>query len=101
MSELAATRLAEREELIVRKLIKSGYYLNMSEFIRDAVREKLERIGETKIIVERRVSKAQAKNEILQYLKKHPSSYVSEVSEELGIPLDVAFEAAHELLQEK
>ena len=101
MSELAATRLAEREEGVIKKLIKSGYYLNMSEFIREAVREKLEKMGETKIIMERKMGKAEAKKEILHYLGKKPFAYVSEISEELGIPLDIAFESARELMDEK
>ncbi len=101
MSQLAATRLADREGEIIKKLIRGGYYINVSEFIREAVREKLEKIGETKIIMERKMSKGRAKKEILKYLDKHPSAYVSEIAAERGIPLETAFVAVKDLMSEK
>lgn len=98
---LAATRLASREEGIIEKLIDRGVYLNTSEFIREAVREKLERLGEMRIIVAKPVSKSIAKKQLLSYFKEHPGSYVSEAADALGIDVASAFEAASELVKDK
>ncbi|MFH0987077.1 MAG: ribbon-helix-helix domain-containing protein [Candidatus Micrarchaeota archaeon] len=97
-SVLAATRLANREEQLIGKVVASGLYMNTSEFIREAVREKLARMGETKVVVIREIDKKQAKDEIYDYFKNHPGSYVSDAADALGIDIELAFEAANELL---
>lgn len=97
---LAATRLAEREDSLIAKLVKSGYYLNVSEFIREAVREKLEKLGEMKIVVVKKTTKQKAKKEIIHYFRSHPGAYVSEAADALGIDTVLAFEAVSELVKE-
>lgn len=97
---LAATRLAEREDALIGKLVKSGYYLNVSEFIREAVREKLAKIGEMKIVVVKKTTKEKAKKEIVSYFKGHPGAYVSEAADALGIDVVLAFETVNELVEE-
>lgn len=101
-SVLAATRLTKKDEETINRLIKSGVFMNMSDFIREAVREKLERLGETKVVFVRGgITKEQAKKEIMNYAKKHPGSYVSDAADALGIDIVLAFEAARELREDK
>jgi len=75
-------------------------FRSRSELVREAVRRFLDEIPRTKIVKARRMTKEQAKREILKYLRKHGSAYVDDIALELGIDLDLAFEAAREL-QEK
>lgn len=100
MSELVATRLASRDELVIEKLVDAGYYKSVSEFVRDAIKEKLSRMGEVKTVVLREIPKPQAKKEILEYFRKNPGSYASDAADALGIDIELAFDVVKELVQE-
>jgi len=70
-----------------------------SALIREAVLARLGEIEETKVIELRDMTIDEAIRLIDRYLKGHPGRhYVSDVSEELGIELKVAFEAADRLI---
>ena len=96
-TQMLGVRLTEREEDEIKKLVDAGVYISVSEFIRDAVRKNLASI---KAIEIRDIPKTQAKKEILNYLKQHKESYASDVSEELGIRLDLVFSIMKELNKE-
>lgn len=55
---------------------------------------------EVKVIRVRRMTLEQAKREILGYLKRHNSAYVSDIVNECGIDIDLAFRAARRLEEE-
>ena len=71
-----------------------------NEVIRESVRHFLEEIEEMKVIRIRNVSLKQAKKEILAYLKKCNSAYVSDIADTLGIDIRLAFKAVEELQRE-
>lgn len=45
----------------------------------------------------RNVSRSKAKKEIYDYMKNHKEAYASEISEEIGIDLDIVFSVLKEL----
>ena len=96
-AQMLGVRLTEREEEEVKKLVDAGLYISVSEFIRDSVRKNL---ASLKVIEMRKMSKTEAKKEILDYMKKHTEAYASDVSEELGIDLDLVFSVMKELYSE-
>jgi metal-responsive CopG/Arc/MetJ family transcriptional regulator len=75
-------------------------FRSRSELIRESIRHFLDEIGEARIIRVRKMTLEQAKREILDYLKQHNSAYVSEIANERGIDIDLAFRAARALEKE-
>jgi len=71
-----------------------------SAFIRQAVLDKLEEIEAMRIIEVRDMSEAEAMRLIDRHLKKHPGvHYTSDLADDLGIDLPVAFAAAQKLIE--
>jgi|SRR3989344_2877434 len=96
-SQMLGARLTGREEDEIKKLVDTGLYISVSEFIRDSVRKNL---ASLKVIETRNVSKIAAKKEILEYMKKHKESYASDVSEDLGLDIDLVILVMKELRSE-
>lgn len=89
--------LASKLDNAVSKL----HYTSRNEFIREAIEQHVNDRLEGKMIEVRDVSVKDATRMIDRYLAKNPGAhYVSELAEELGLELDVAFKAA-ETLQAK
>ena len=86
---------------LARKLdraVKTLRYSSRSELIREAIEQHLGNTLENKMIEVRDVSVDEATRLIDGYLSKNPGAhYVSELAEELGLELDVAFRAAKRL----
>ncbi|MDL2270492.1 ribbon-helix-helix domain-containing protein [Methanobrevibacter sp. OttesenSCG-928-I08] len=85
----------EQEE--INKLVEAGAFLNASDFIRQAVREKLEAI---KIINVRDVDYKTAKKEILGYYKTKKEAYTDEVADDLELDLELVINITDELVKE-
>jgi Arc/MetJ-type ribon-helix-helix transcriptional regulator len=75
-------------------------FRSRSEVVREAVRRFLDEVPRTRVVRVRGMTKERAKREILRYLREHGSAYVDDIALELGIDLDLAFEAARELQEE-
>lgn len=102
MAERATIPVSMPVELVKRvdnARAKLGYR-SRNEVIRESVRHFLEEIDEMKVIRIRNISLKQAKKEILAYLKKRNSAYVSDIADTLGIDIQLAFKAAEELERE-
>ena len=67
-SELVSARLSPKEIDEIERLVGDGFYMNTADFVRMAVREKLESI---KVIDIRNVTKEKAMKEVIEYLKKN------------------------------
>lgn len=87
-TQMLGVRLTERDEKEIKKLVDAGLYVSVSEFIRDSVRKNLALFNTLEI---RPISKLQARKEIMKYMLDHRESYASDISEELGIDLDLVF----------
>jgi len=97
-AEAVSTRLSEKEFEKIEKIVKGGYYINVSDFIRSAIREKL---ASSTTITIREADVQTAKKEILEYLKKNPVAFPSDIALELNMDLETVFQAVKELLEEK
>ncbi len=97
MSMQVSSRIPPKFVSEIEDLVKEGYYLNISDFVREAVREKLESIKEIKL---RDISLAEAKKEIYRYLLEHPSVYPYDIANALNLELSLVHEALSELKKE-
>ena len=95
---MAGTKMTAAEYDKVQALVDSGLYLNVSDFMRVAVREKLDSI---EIIKLRDVDYKTAKKEVLAYYEKFREAYPDEAANDLGIPLETAAKITSELIKEK
>lgn len=77
--------------------MESGFYMNTADFVRQAVREKLQAV---EVIEVRNVSKRKAKKEILDYLKKNRKAYPSDIADALRLDIDLVMVMVRELIQE-
>jgi len=75
-------------------------YRSRNDVIREAIRRFIEEMEEAKVLYVKDVTLEQAKREIVKYLKRHGSTYVSEMAESLGIDIELAFKAVGELEKE-
>ena len=66
------TKIAEREHNKINRLIGSGICISNSDFLKDAIHDKLRTIEEIK---ERDMSQTEAKKEIYEFCKKKQQSY--------------------------
>jgi len=81
----------------IEKLVNAGIYLNVSDFIRSAVREKLESI---RVVRVRDVDYKDAKKEVLGYLKSYHEAYPHQIAEELELDYDLVWEITEGLKKE-
>ena len=96
-TETLSAKLAEREAEQVEKLVKAGHYLNVSDFVREAIREKLSKV---RMLPVRETTVKAAKKEIVDYLRTVPDAYPSDIAAALGLDLELTFQAVRGLVQE-
>jgi Arc/MetJ-type ribon-helix-helix transcriptional regulator len=81
----------------IKKLVASGAYLNTSDFVRDAIRDKLAAI---KTIKYRDVDYETAKKEVMGYFQERVEAYASEAEEDLQIDYKLICQIVDELKRE-
>lgn len=81
----------------ITELVDAGVYLNISDFIRDAIRDKLESL---KVIKIRDVDYETAKKEVIGYFKRYKEAYPHEVANDLELDLDLVVKITKELIDE-
>ena len=96
-NDLVSARLSSREVEAIERLVEEGFYMNTADFVRMAVREKLESIS---VINVRNVSEEKAKKEVLDYLKNNKKAYPSDVADALQLDFDMALSIVKELITE-
>ena len=96
---MAGVKLAPKEMKQIQSLVNDGFYLNISDFLREAVRDRLESI---KVVTVRNLDIKKARKEILDYLQKRKGEelYPDELMEELGIDLEIVLKVLKELKKE-
>jgi Arc/MetJ-type ribon-helix-helix transcriptional regulator len=97
ISDQISSRLPPKFVSEIESLVNEGYYVSASDFVREAVREKLEVIKEVKL---REVSLNMAKKEIYHYLLPNPDLYPYDSANELELELSRVHEALIELRKE-
>lgn len=88
------TKITPRENEEIENLIKAGIYLSFSDFIREAVRDKLKAI---KVIKIRDLDYDKAKQEVLGYYKKYSEAYDFEVADDLELDYELVCKITDEL----
>lgn len=81
----------------IKQLVSSGVYLNTSDFVRDAIREKLAAI---KTIKYRDVDYKTAKKEVMGYFQERGEAYPSDIEEDLELDYNLICQIVEELKRE-
>ena len=91
-SKVSAVELEE-----IKNLVASGVYLNTSDFVRDAIRDKLAAI---KTIKYRDVDYETAKKEVRGYFQERGEAYPSDIEEDLELDYNLVRQIIDELKRE-
>jgi len=75
------------EERIFIDEITEKLGISKAKAIREAIHYYSEYVRGLKVLETREIPKKQAEKEILQYVKKHPKSYTSQIADELNLDL--------------
>lgn len=68
----------------ISKIVEvSGGYASEAEFVRDAVREKLQQVSISEV---RELSQKELEQQILGYIKEHDRAYPSDIATDLKVP---------------
>jgi Arc/MetJ-type ribon-helix-helix transcriptional regulator len=97
VSKVLGAKLTRNEIDQINKLVDAGLYLNPSDFIRDAVREKLATI---KVIEYRDVDYETAKKEVAGYFQMKGEAYASDASTDLQLDYELVCKIMEELEKE-
>jgi len=93
-----AVRLSKADYVMVQQLVKTGLYRSSADFLREAVRDKLESL---EVVSIRNVDASKVERMIEDYLVKHPGpSFASEIADALGLDYSITFKTVHKLLEE-
>jgi Arc/MetJ-type ribon-helix-helix transcriptional regulator len=95
--KVVGAKLTRNEIEQINKLVEAGFYLNLSDFIRDAVREKLQSI---RVIEYRDVDYETAKREVAGYFQMKGEAYASDASTDLQIDYDLICKIMDDLEKE-
>jgi len=78
-------------------MVAAGIYLNISDFVRDAIRDKLAAI---KTIKYRDVDYKTAKKEVMGYIQERGEAYPSDIEEDLELDYKLICQIVEELKRE-
>ena len=81
----------------IKQLVASGVYLNTSDFVRDAIRDKLAAI---KTIKYRDIDYDTAKKEVMGYFQERGEAYPSDIEEDLELDYKLVCQIVEELKRE-
>ncbi len=97
LAKAIGTKVTPREIEEINGLIEAGIYLSVSDFIREAVRDKLRAI---KVIKIRDIDYESAKREVLGYYRSYEEAYDYEVAHDLELDYWLVCEITEELERE-
>lgn len=90
------SKITRNELKQIQDSIDPGVYLNSSDFVREAIRDKLAAI---KVIKCRDVDYETAKKEIIGYFQRKGEAYPDEISEDLELDFDLVRQITAALLK--
>lgn len=97
VGKVVGAKLTRNEILQINGLVDAGLYLNPSDFIRDAVREKLAAI---KVIEYHDVDYETAKKEVAGYFQMKGEAYASDASTDLQLDYELVCKIMDDLEKE-
>jgi len=81
--------------------VKAGLAQSVTQLVREAVAEYVDKMGAGKLLNLRTVSPEQARREVEAYLRSHPGVvWPDEMAEELGIDYRIVLSVVQNLLKE-
>jgi Arc/MetJ-type ribon-helix-helix transcriptional regulator len=97
VGKVVGAKLTRNEIGQINRLVEAGLYLNPSDFIREAVREKLATI---KVIEYRDVDYETAKKEVAGYFQMKGEAYASDASMDLQLDYELVCKIMEDLEKE-
>lgn len=97
IGKVVGAKLTQNEIGQINKLVEAGFYLNPSDFIREAVREKLAAI---KVIEYRDLDYHTAKKEVAGYFQMKGEAYASDASTDLQLDYELVCKIMDDLEKE-
>ena len=91
------TKIAAQEYKKIMNLVNNGFFINSSDFLREAIRDKLK---EYEIIELRELTHDEAKIEILNFCKKTQTFDISIIADELKLDIFFVNNIVEELIEE-
>ncbi|MBO3809992.1 MAG: ribbon-helix-helix protein, CopG family [Candidatus Brockarchaeota archaeon] len=98
--KIVPVRFDEEELEAIDGLLNKVNARSRSEFIREAVKHYLDTVREIRVIQIRNVSKAQARREILKYLKERKEADTFDIANDLRLDLGLTIRVLKELWEE-
>ena len=93
-----AVRLSKTDYVKIQQLVEAGLYRSSADFLREAVRDKLESM---EVVSVQDVDLRKAERMIEDHLIKHPGpSFASEIADALGLEYGVTLKIIQKLLEE-
>ena len=96
-SRTIGTKLTKIEYNEISELVNAGVFLSGSDFVREAIRDKLKAI---KVIKNKDIDYDTAKKEVLGYYKSYNEAYISQVAEDLELDLKLVADIVNDLIKE-
>jgi Arc/MetJ-type ribon-helix-helix transcriptional regulator len=97
-TKAVGTKVTQREVREIQGLLDAGVYISISDFVREAIRDKLRAI---KVVKVRDRAYDEAKQEVLGYYRSYKEAYPHEVAEDLELDYDLVWQITEELKAEK
>ena len=95
------TELTMEEYNEIQELINAGMYISISDFLRDAVRDKLySKSNVAEVIKIRNVDYSEAKKEVLDYYRTYKEAFPHEVAEALELDYELVWRITEDLKKE-
>lgn len=95
------TELTMEEYNEIQELINAGMYISISDFLKDAVRDKLySNSNAAKVIEIRNVDYSEAKREVLDYYRTYKEAFPHEVAEALELDYELVWRITEDLKKE-
>jgi len=92
------TELTMEEYNEIQELINAGMYISISDFLKDAVRDKLySNSNAAKVIEIRNVDYSEAKREVLDYYRTYKEAFPHEVAEALELDYELVWRITEDL----
>ena len=92
------TKLTPEEISRIQGLIEAGMYISVSDFVREAITDKLR---DTKVIKVRDVNYDEATREVLDYYRTYKEAYPHEVADALELDYDLVWKITEELKRDR
>lgn len=96
-TESMGIRLPKKQEQEIAKLVEGGLYLSKGEFIREAIRDKLQSV---EVFELRDISHDDAKKEICEFIARSGTVWTSDIANALRLDLDLVLSVLKELRHE-